>query len=193
MSSCVSIGFVFEKNQNIKLLFSKFLEYLIRYGELHKISYSLDKKGKRWKNEVIKDKTLDEIVLLMINNYYGKIDITNLVVDDKSIDYMITITKFSDGDFGFLIEIDIDQLFKVGNRNELEKWTSLIINFCKSIFNIIDYRYAFCDHEVSIEYKWSEFNKLKESIYSISIISKNKGLIIDLSSWEIDGLTFRNL
>lgn len=191
MSSFISIGFVFEKNQDIKQLFSKFLDFLIVNGRIEKISYSFDENSDNWNQEILKDYSTYEITSLMVDNFFGKTNITAKILNDKRINFDISVSKFSQGDFGFLIEIDIEQLFKVGNREELEKCSSMIIKFCGTIFDIIEYRYSFCDHEVSIEYTWDEFNQLDEYIYSISLITQNDKCVIKLASWEIDGLTNR--
>lgn len=191
MSSYISIGFVFVKHQNITVLFSEFLNCLITNGNFQKISYSVDKNGDRWHEEIIKARSTDEITSLMANNFFGKININAMILGDRDIDFDISISKFSQGDFGFLIEIDIDQLFEVGNKKELEGCSSMIIKFCKRIYYKIQYQYAFCDHEVGIEYTWSEFNKLNDSIYSISIIPRNEEFVVNLATWEIDGLTNR--
>lgn len=191
MSSFIGIGFVFDKDQNIELLFSKLLDLLIVNGELKKISYSIDEKGDNWNEEIIKCYSTCEITSLMLNNFFGKINITGAILDNTQIDFDLSITELPQGDYGFLIEIDIEQLFKVGEREELEKCTSMIIKFCESIFNILKYRYSFCDHEVGIEYTWAEFERLKECVYSVSIVPQKNEFFINLASWEIDGLTNR--
>lgn len=191
MSSFIGIGFVFDKHQNIELLFSKLLDFLIVNGELKKISYSIDEKGDNWNEEIVKCYSTCEITSLMFNNFFGKINITAAILDNTQIDFDLSIIELSQGDYGFLIEIDIEQLFKVGEREKLEKCTSMIIKFCKSIFNIIEYRYSFCDHEVGIEYTWTEFDRLKECVYSVSIVPQKNEFVINLASWEIDGLTNR--
>lgn len=191
MSSSIGIGFVFEKHQKIDLLFSEFLSYLIIKGKLQKITYSLDENGKQWHEETIKAYPTCEVVPLLINHFFGKINIKAMIIDDKEMDFDISVFKFPKGDFAFLIEIEIDQLFKAGNKQELEYCSSMIIKFCKDVFDKVNYRYAFCDHEVDIEYTWSEFSKMNESIYSISIVPQNEGFKVNLASWEIDGLTNR--
>ena len=192
MSSFISIGFVFDKHQSITVLFSKFIEFLIARGVLNKISYSIDENGDNWNEKIIKGYSSYEVTSLMVNNYFGKANITAAILDDKKINFDISISKLQQEDFGFLIEIDIDQLFKVGNREELKNCSSMIITFCETLFNKMDFCYAFCDHEVGIEYTWNEFSQLDKCIYSISIIPQNEKFVIDLASWEIDGLTSRS-
>lgn len=191
MSSFLSIGFVFEKNQNIEEIFSEFLSYIITDGELQTISYSIDDEGNEWHKETIKLCSINKIVSLMINNFFGKINVKTIHLFKKVTNIDISIFKFSQGDFGFLIEIDIKQLFEVGNKKELESYSSIIINFCKLCFDKIKYRYAFCDHEANIEYTWDEFNKINKNIYSISVIPQNEKFIVNLADWEIDGLSHR--
>lgn len=192
MSSSISIGFVFEKQQNPTLLFSKFLGCLITNGEFQKISYSLDENGSSWHEETIKTQSTYEVATLMVKHFFGKATIKAKILNNKNIHFDTSIFKFSKNDFAFLIEIDIDQLFQVGNKKELENCSSMIIKFCEEIFDIVQYRYAFCDHEANIEYTWSEFSEMNENIYSISIIPQSEKFKISLASWEIDGLTNRN-
>lgn len=191
MSSFISIGFVFEKDQNIKQLFSKFVDFLIIKGRVEKLSYSIDENGDNWNQVILKDYSVYEITTMMIDNFLGKTNITAMIFNNKQINFDISVFKFSKGDFGFLIEIDINQLFKVGDREELEKCSFMIIKFCETVFDIIEYRYSFCDHEVGIEYTWDEFKQFNEDIYSISVIPQNNEYDIKLASWEIDGLTNR--
>lgn len=191
MSSSISIGFVFEKQQSMTLLLSKILEFFKAKGELNRISYSVDENGDSWKENTIQNLTPHEVASLMVNNFWGKTNITSAILDDKIVNFDVSVSKLFKNDFGFLMEINIEQLFRVGDKKELENSTSMIIQFCKSIFDNAKYSYAFCDHEANIEYTWSEFKKLKNHIYSIVIIPENEKFVINLSSWEIDGLTNR--
>lgn len=192
MSSYISIGFVFEKAQNISLLFSEFLNFLTVDGEFRKISYSIDENGNDWHKKNIEGYSVDEISSLMINNFFAKTTILSRSLDAKNINFDTSITNFSHGDYGFLIEIEIEQLFKVGNRKELEHCSDIIVKFCKKIFSKLGYKYAFCDHEVNIEYDWKKFSQLDENVYSITIIPKDEDFIVKYATWEIDGLTIRS-
>ncbi len=191
MSSYVSIGFVFEKDQNIKSLLSKFLDFLITKGEFKKIAYSEDENGDKWNEKVINDYSAYMVASLMVDNYFGRTNITAAIFNDEQINLDVSIYKFPQGDFGFLIEITLEQLSKHEKKEELEKSTYRIINFCKTLFSMIEYRYAYCDQEVPIEYTWDEFNQLDKCVYSISIIPHNNAIDIKLAAWDIDGLTNR--
>lgn len=53
MSSSISIGFVFEKQQSMTLLLSKILAFSKAKGELNRISYSVNENGDSWKENTI--------------------------------------------------------------------------------------------------------------------------------------------
>lgn len=84
-----------------------------------------------------------EVTSLMLNNFLGKANITSAILDNKIVNFDVSVSKLYKNDFGFLIEINIEQLFRVGGRKELEHSTSMIIEFCESIFDNAKYSYAF--------------------------------------------------
>lgn len=192
MSSSISIGFVFEKHQNEKEEFSKLLTSLVSNGKLEKLIYSIDENGNDWKEEAKINYPIDIISSIMIENYFGKLTMEATILTSKNINFDVSISNFIQGDFGFLIEIDIEQLFKVGHKEDIKKCTEEIIQFCEKLFDKIKYKYSFCDHEVAIEYTWDEFKKMNDRIYSVSIIPKEKEFIVNLATWDIDGLSNRN-
>ena len=191
MSSYVSIGFVFEKHQSINSLLSKFFDFLTTKGEFKKIAYSEDENGDKWNEEIINDYSAYSVASIMVDNYFGRTNITAAIFNDEQINFDVSVHKFPQGDFGFLIEITLDQLSKHLRKEELEISTYRIINFCKTVFSTIEYRYAFCDHEVPIEYTWDEFKQFDKCMYSISVIPHNDAIDIKLAPWEIYGFINR--
>jgi len=189
--SSISIGFVFEKQQNVTETFSELLISLTTNGKMKKLAYSLDKDGDNWEEETTFDYSINRISSIMIDNYFGRITIESVILTNKSITYDVSISNLANDDFGFLIEIDIEHLFKVGNKDELESCTKEVIQFCEKIFDRIEYKYSFCDHEAALEYTWDEFKAMNENIYSVSIIPKDNIFIVNLTTWEIDGLSSR--
>lgn len=192
MSSFIGIGFVFGKTDSTIESFSKFLSFITREGNIKKIAYSTDIDGSNWIEDTsLKKCPIGNISSIMIDNYFGNITINAPIFDVKDIDFNVSMSVLAQGDFGFLLEIDIDQLFKVGDKPALEDFTGKIIELCKNIFSEVSYQYSFCDHEVGIEYSWNEFETISEDVYSVVVVPAKEAFIVKLASWEIDGLTSR--
>lgn len=149
---------------------------------MHKIMYSTDRDGDKWKEETLANYSSKDLTYIMIQNYFCKLTMEGNFLDERNISIYISINQITQKDFGFLLEINVKQLFTVGNKLELNNCTKSIIRLCKDIYYKTQYQYAFCDHEVDIEYSWDEFISLNEPMYSISIIPKKNNFDINLAS-----------
>lgn len=191
MSSSISIGFVFEKAHNISETLCKFLTYIMTDGKIQKLSYSTDSNGDNWEDVTVVNHSIDEISSKMVDYHFGKVTIEAPILKNKKTNFSVSIHKLPQGGFGFLIEIDIEQLFKTGDVKALKSCSDKIIQFCKNCFDKTNYQYSFCDHEVNLEYCYDTFKSMDKDIYSIAVIPKTGEFEIKLAPWEIDGLTNR--
>lgn len=192
MSSFIGIGFIYDQSTNLENEINKFISFfLFRNIKIRKIIYCTDKNGDNWKDETIDNCSSENITPIFINNYFVKVTMEGNFLNKEKICVNMSVSRISKRDFGFLLEININQLFIVGNREDLNNCTENIISLCKDIYQETQYRYAYCDHEVDIEYNWNEFTSLKNEIYSVCIIPQKNNFLVSLASWEIDGLTNR--
>ena len=192
MSSSIGIGFIYNESSNIEDKLNKFIDFfLLNDTKIQKIVYSTDKNGDDWHVKNVDNYSSHEIANILIQNYFGNLTIKGSIVSKRNINIDMSIHQINQKEFGFLLEIDIDQLFTVGNKEELGICTENIVHLCKDIYYKTQYQYAYCDHEVGIEYNWNEFQSLNEQVYSISIIPQRNDFFINLAPWEIDGLTNR--
>lgn len=200
MGSNVSVGLVYNgfSNRRIKEELDNIFKYLCLYDvRCDNLRTSKDIEGEDWvEHRMLNTFSMDSISTMLAKGYYGQLDISGDILDSRLV-ITIRIEKEKTGDyFGFLFDINEDELIKDNSLSELNKITEEIIGFMTEMYRYSNYDYAICDNEARIKYSPGEFRTLEEIIYSVSVKPhRSNGLIslvITKGDWNIDGLTSRN-
>ena len=201
MGSFISIGFIYQvfSIQTIENEIKKLLKYIVDTdGSLKKMKVSKDIDGEEWNEyDSLMNLQGDSIYAILAKNYYGQIEVNSNIFGCKNITIIIRIEKEEDEDyFGFLLDIDEEELINTNSASEISNITEKIIDFITRFYNYSAYDYAFCDNEAEIKYSPIHFKKVERSIYSITVIpildGNSNRLNVIRSNWNIDGLTSRN-
>ncbi|NFP49524.1 hypothetical protein FDF58_07570 [Clostridium argentinense] len=200
MGSSISIGFVYGEFsiQAIENEIKRLVKYFVTTdGSLKKMKVSKDIDGEEWlEYDSLINLKVDSIYTTLAENYYGQVEVNSSLFGHKNLTTTIRIEKEEDeGYFGFLLDIDEEELIKTNLASEINSVTEKIVDFITGFYSYSAYDYAFCDNEAEIQYSPRHFKKIESSIYSISVIptldGNSNSLNIVRSNWNIDGLTSR--
>lgn len=149
------------------------------------LKYPKDENFNLWYRQNENISNISEALKLCFKNEYAELIIDYISNDIEAKGILIKIKKKKGKYTGLLFEIPEDSLKLEKNVDEIEK---------RIISNIKDYvklgfEYAFCDHEMSIEYSLSEITN-NNIVYSI-LVANGDTIITKFASWKIDGLTYR--
>jgi len=129
---------------------------------------------------------------LLTQYYYGEINMNSKIFEANQQEINISLEMTNDF-FGFLIDFNEEELIHVLSLDDIE---NRIIDFVTESFNILQFGYAFCDHEAKLEFPPREIATYKEELYSLLFIPSNKDhsaeIEIRKGSWKLDGLTGRS-
>jgi len=200
MGSFISIGFIYGKFsiQAIENEIKKLVKYVVNTdGRLKKMKVSKDIDGEEWlEYDSLINLQMDSIYTTLSENYYAQMEVNSSLFGCENITITIHIEKEEDEDyFGFLLDIDEEELIKTNPVSEINSITEKIVDFIAGFYNYSAYDYAFCDNEAEIQYSPRDFKKIESSIYSIAVIpildGNSNRLNVIRSNWNIDGLTSR--
>ena len=190
MGSYISVGLVGTKNNACQT--QKYCEIYKNYKCYMQdliISFPMDKDFNDWKTVQINDNNIKEyldlclcgeIALLKLNLPLFKL---NLHFSNKGrIDNVLIKLKSDDNYDGILIEIPEESIYDKVDMYCAEK--IIIEEMAKALQ--LGFDYAFCDHEVDLEF----VNDL-ENPYSILLTKANDKFTLRLNGCHIDGLTKR--
>ncbi|UAC47344.1 hypothetical protein K6959_11565 [Bacillus aquiflavi] len=190
MGSNISLGIVYASKQlanaeNITRNVSNL--FVSDDGYIKSFKYSTDLQGTKWKEfSGINSELAKSMYSSLINSYYGSITIMSNLFNEKLKEMVISI-EVTNEYFGFLVDIK-EELLEGINLDELEE---NIINFFMKNYECLKFNYAFCDHEAEIEFSPDEIAHMTDEVYSILLLQVNNELVLEKSSWKIDGLTER--
>lgn len=190
MGSYISVGFVF------KMIKLKFKEQILKYliGNLPLSDYSVliyktdtDIEGRKIIEKKMMYRQMSDEDYKIITDYdFGNILLMCNFLGIKN--QMMNITFFKEKThFGFLIE-----LFEDPFRNKVDylKQETLLVNFMKECFKEMDFDYAICDNEGTIEFSPEEISH-EDFSYSILILPEGDKLVVKKGEYLIDGKTKR--
>lgn len=193
MGSYISIGMVYSENVNE---LHKDIEYLIKNNlQLSNeiiVNYPLDESCEKWESKNFEgDEFTDAFLILETFRYStGKL---RFKINGNIVNIIVSIRRNNRNIQGILFEVPEEDLMKNDySLKNLNSVTDKIVNILINLLSKIKFDYAFCDNEVDIEYSLDEIEQKKEPVYSV-IIKRNtlNEPIIQLSSWNIDGITSR--
>lgn len=195
MGNYISIGIVYsDKNIqkiNVDILF--LARYLLPFCHKISVNYPIDNSFEDWEEKIFEgEKGLVEAFAILIRKEMsiGKI---SFKLNDYVYNILVSVRGKDDLFKGILFEIPEKELlqedYSIENQSDI---TKQIINRILELWNGMEFGYAFCDSEASIEFQQSEIEQIKEPIYSVLLLKRNAiQPTIQLSSWCIDGITQR--
>ncbi|NMF01550.1 Imm64 family immunity protein [Aneurinibacillus aneurinilyticus] len=189
MGGYISIALVYEDRNKLSNELKKLTRYFIQKGAiLLKVKYSEDKEGENWREEIVNNNEVD--FTMLTEKYYGNIDIIADMFNESLKNLKLSIHK-EEGFYGFLIDIKWEELFEEHSKSSVEKITQNIINIILQLYKETQFSYAFCGHEVEIEFSPNDFNSI-ENGYPISVLPFNDRLEVFYGEFSIDGISFQN-
>jgi hypothetical protein len=190
LGSTINIGLVYSSPEDlISTNLYKLIQYLNSYNScLINAKYSEDLDGESWieiENPVFNETLVEKLT----NNFYSELqmNVTLFQLPELTLNLHVIIEK---GYFGFLLAIEEHELLSDYEEDTLEEITSEIIEFLAKGYELLKFRYAFCDHEAEIEFSPSNF---KPESYALSLIpdDSDSTLNVKKGKWHINGLTER--
>ncbi|SDG59688.1 Immunity protein 64 [Fontibacillus panacisegetis] len=189
MGSTINIGLVYNDSKAIGKILEKLLGLVVENnGHFQSVKFCEDYDGESW-IELDYPNMDTTFIDKMTKSYFVQIQSCLDLFQIEQLKTDIRIEKY-DEFFGLLLLFNEDEILPNYSIESLEKITNSIINFIVEVHPVLNFDYAFCDHEAEIEYSPKEFKPEK---YSLSFLPNltNGVLGVRKSSWEINGLTER--
>lgn len=198
MGSRICIGLAYGGSSEIRMAvkLGRLIEYLIASGaHVKRFRVSRDSEGSEWiKRDLSDDQGIESFYEVLVRGYYGEADLAGAVLGYNDIAVTVRVVK-GKGYFGFLLDLDEEDLLKSHSQEELDRVTAGIVDWVKGLYPIANFDYAFCDEEAELQYPPEAFRTLGAHKYSVAILPAERGdagsLSVLMNSWCIDGLTPR--
>lgn len=200
MGSYITTGIIFDgiETTSIKRKITDLIIYLSNRSECYKsVKASKDIEGNEWIE--FKFEELDnvrEAYEFVSEGYFGQIDLMTSRFTSNEILVSVRVEKEVDY-FGILLDIAEDDFLKSSESVILNAKDNLIIKFLEELYEVLEFKYAFCDNEAEIKFSPNEIQHLNREVYSILLIpsdSKLNGKInVVKSNWYLNGLTSRDV
>lgn len=189
MGSNINVGLVYDSSRAIGTHLENLIELLNENrGHIVYVKFCEDSDGERWIQQ--NSPNIDTTILeKLTQSYYGQINLLIDLFQLKDLNVEIKIEK-SEEFFGLLLSFREDDILSDYLKESLDTITDRILKFVAEIYPILQFDYAFCDHEAEIEFSPKEFNAERYSLSFLPDLSTGK-LNVLKSNWHINGLTER--
>lgn len=189
MGSNINVGLVYDSSRAIGTHLENLIELLNgNHGQIVYVKFCEDTDGEGWIQQ--DSPTIDTTILEKLTlSYYGQIHMHLDLFQLKGLNVEIKIEK-SEVFFGFLLSFRENEILPNYLKESLDTITDRIHKFVAEIYPILQFDYAFCDHEAEIEFSPKEFNAERYSLSFLPDLSTGK-LNVLKSNWHINGLTER--
>ncbi|MBO8157596.1 MAG: hypothetical protein H0Z32_14290 [Bacillaceae bacterium] len=184
MGGYLSIGLVYEGSKII----SKELNSLVNFFKkkniiINEVQYSQDEDGEKWIKRKVGHKNINYNSIT--DNHYLSLKMIGDVFKVGTQYFVIRVNK-ENGFFGFLIDIEWNQLIDK-NKDEISE---RIVNSLIQLLKFTEYDYAFCGHEAEIEYSPDQVMK-KNYEFPITLLNLKTKLKLIYGEFNIDGISFQ--
>jgi len=185
----ISIALVYEDNNESSNKLEGLIKYFTQNGSIPlEMKYCEDEEGEIWREEILCNKTID--FTLLTEGYFGSIIVNTDIFNGNLIKINISVHK-EKGCFGFLIDIEWEDLFKECSKSLSDEVSANIVNFLHQIYLMTHYNYSYCGHEVEVECSSRDL-KSKVNQYPIAVVPFEDRLEVFYGEFSIDGVSLQN-
>ncbi|MFC0562223.1 Imm64 family immunity protein [Halalkalibacter alkalisediminis] len=178
----INIAQVFNDNGNIQDKLEATLQYFVKQGStILKVKYSKDADGENWAEREVTANQLE------IDGpcYYLSIEISGEIL---GINIFFLTTIHEEGFFGFLINIEWEELFPENGKNDLQSTTNQLVKNTANLYKETGFAYSLIGHELEIEIHPDDISGESDS-FPVVLIGAEEKLEILYGPFCIDGLT----